>query len=330
MRVIAAALALVLSFGAAQDPPVRHEAPEVDRGTIAVLRRDGLMLPFAAFRGTRWQMPWPQGVRALELPINVASIPERWWGGWTPEGWQAWLLDGTTRELALVAPQMFQVHCAPRVGVRTDHMPREPLPFFRVEPFPKDGLAVTAGLRVEPVATVGPAEGDWSQLAVSLLEDFDRVETAEISMLSSVWKHPVGRDRRSQVPVQIESWYRTALDDGSMVSYIEAARKYPPGPDDEECGLETLFSGWVTHEKGRERPRAELGARITYCDRVGATFMRPFGRIRVAERIYWIAQVAGPETEWYIVAQLAPGRLRYVAEYFAGGRSSCGPTPRGG
>jgi hypothetical protein len=107
------------------------------------------------------------------------------------------------------------------------------------------------------------------------------------------------------------------------VSYIEASRSYPPGPEDEGCGLETLFNGWVTHEKGESEPRAEMQARVTYCDRVGAAFMQPFGRIRLRDRVFWVAQIAGPESEWYTVAQVDSGRVRYVAEYFAGSRESC-------
>ena len=331
MRTVASVAAFVLALGAVQfrsGPATSawrggQNEEAADRGTIAVLRRDGLMVPFAAFQGTRWVAQWPNNPRGLELPVNLDSVPERWWGGGeAPAGWQAWPIGGTARPLKPVKPQIYPIHCAQSIGVRTDYVSEIVAPRVQVEPYPKDGIAATAGVRVEPVDTV--SEGpDWSALAMTLLEEFNRAEDREASLISSAFPHPIARDKRRQTPVRIEALYRTALEDGTTVSYIEAARSYPPGPDDDECGLETLFTGWVTHEKGEKKPRVDLRARITYCDRVGATFMQPFGRIRVRDRMYWIAQVAGPESEWYVVAQIAPGRVRYVAEYFAGGRDSC-------
>jgi len=330
MRMAFAALTMALSLGAVHERSgfagyvfQERSAPEVDRGSIAVLRRDGLMVPFASFRGTRWVAQWPAGLRGVELPINLESIPERWWSGETPDGWRLWLPGGTPRAVTPAAPQIYRVHCDERIGLRTDYRPAEAPPLLPVEPYPKDGLAATAGIRVEPIASVDPAAPEWRALAVAMLGDFNRAEDRELSVISAAFSHPVDRDERRQVPVRLESWYRVTLDDGSTVSYIEAVRSYPPGPDDDGCGLETLFSGWVTHEKGKERLRADLRARITYCDRVGAAYMQPLGRVRLRDRVYWIAQVAGRESEWYIVVDIGSDRLRYVAEYLAGTRDSC-------
>lgn len=328
----AAALGIVLSgaatfrhtsvaTSAAQDDQAR-----ADRGTIAVLRRDGIIAPFASFRGTGWRAGWPADLRNVELPVNLASIPDRWWGGDRPEGWHAWTGGGPT-PLTTIAPRPYPIHCAQRLGLQTDYTPGIPPPAMQVEPFPKDGIAVSGGARVEEIEAVGPGAG-WSELAIALLSEINRIEDREVSAISPVFSHPVDRDDRHRQPVRIEHWYRTTLDDGTAVSYIEAVRSYPPGPEDEACGLETLIGGWVTHEKDKSEPRVDLHARITYCDRVGATFMQPFGRLRVRDRVYWIAQIAGPEVEWYTVAQIAPGRIRYVVEYMAGSRDSC-PFARG-
>jgi hypothetical protein len=311
------------STGLLQERSSDPDGPE--RGVLAVLRRDGIMFPFASFRGSTWTAPWPGGLRNVELPINLESIPERWWGGWRPESWQAWLSDGTSRDLRAAAPAQFRVHCAQRLGVRTDYRPSEAVPILPSEPFPKDGLAVTAGVRVEPIEIVRPSDREWSALAVVLLEQFDRAEDKELSSVSATsgWSHPVSRAKRHGLPVRIESWYRTTVDGDVAVSYIEAVRTYPPGPDDNGCGLETLFSGWVYDEKGKRTPRADLGARLTYCDRMNASYMLPLGRIRVRGHVFWIAQLSGHESEWYAVARITRTRANMVAEYFAGSRDSC-------
>ena len=328
MKLVITVLAVLLSFGAAQAPHAerKQEVPSVDRGVLAVLRRDGIMFPFASFRGTNWTAQWPGGLRNVELPINLASVPERWWGGWTPEEWHVWLLNGTNRPLRAIAPAQFRVHCALRLGVRTDYQPPEPAPALPTEPFPKDGLAVTAGIRVEPIDIVKAADADWGALAIELLDDFNRVEDDEIRAVASVsqWSHPSSRETRRKLPVRIESWYRTAVEENVIASYIEAVRSYPPGPEDDGCGLETLFGGWVYHVDGKLSRRIGLGARLTYCDRVNAAYMLPLGRIRLKDRLYWISQFSGHESEWYSVTELSRStRPRPVAEYFAGSHLSC-------
>lgn len=294
-----------------------------------MLRRDGLMIPFASFRGTRWVTQWPVGQAPgrrsapLERPINLRSIPERWWGGWTPEAWQAVLTDGTTRELEPLAPQPCRIYCAETISVRTDYRSAQRFPYPPIDPYPKDGLAVTAGIDVEPIRPVSSKVPEWPRLAVTLLDDFNRAEDREASVVSSIWSHPVKRDDRREFPVELESWYLTGLEGGAMVSYVEAVRRYPPGPDDDDCGVETLFSGWVIRQDG-DRPRwTDLRARITYCDRVGATYMQPLGRIQLRDRVYWIAEVSGRESEWYTVAEISRDRVRYVAEYPAGSLGTC-------
>lgn len=326
-RVALTVLAVLLSFGAAQSPsPERkQEEPRADRGVLAVLRRDGIMFPFASFRGSYWTAPWPGGLRNVELPINLGSIPGRWWGGRAPDSWQAWLLDGTNRPLRAVVPAQFRVHCALRLGVRTDYKPSDPVPVLPSEPFPKDGLAVSTGIPVEPIEIVKQTDAEWGVLAVALLDEFDRVEDAEIRAVANVsqWNHPFKREERRKQPVRIESWYRTAVEENVVASYIEAVRSYPPRPEDEGCGLETLIGGWIYHIDGKLSDRIALGARLTYCDRVNAAYMLPLGRIRVRDRLYWISQLSGHESEWYSVTELSRTRAKAVLEYFAGSHLSC-------
>jgi len=319
-------MALAVCAGVADEARAPRAAgpQEADRGVIAVLRRDGVMFPFATFRGTTWSAPWPGGVNNIELPINLASIPERWWGGWRPEAWQAWLTDGTARPIRALEPTQFRVHCGRRIGITTDYKAAEPIPMLPVNPFPKDGVAATAGTRIESIEIVGRSEEEWGALAIALLEDFDGVEDREVSAVAAIarWRHPTPAEDRHARPVRIESWYRTNVDDEVVASYIEAVRSYPPGPEDNGCGLETLFSGWVYHEKGK-LARRDLVARLTYCDRVNATYMLPFGRMRLRDRVYWLAQLSGHEAEWYAVAWLDRRRARVVVEYFAGSLDSC-------
>jgi hypothetical protein len=312
----------------AGQPPVRESAA-ADRGMVAVLRRDGLILPFAAFRGTTWSTPWPAYLQNLELPVNVEAIPERWWGGALDEDeavpkWTAWLTSGRSAPVSLTGVQLLRVRCETRLALRSDYRAAEPLPLIPVEPFPKDGLAITAGASLEPVEIVPPTEPAAAALIAAIMRDLNRVEEREIRLVAgSGWRHPIARGAREKLPVRLESLYRTSLPDGAQVSYIEAVRAYRARPEDDGCGLETLFSGWVLQEKGRAEPRVYLGSRITYCDRVGATYMLPFGTLRLRDRTFWISQLSGRDAEWYTVAELSRDRVRAVVEYPGGSGGGC-------
>jgi len=265
----------------------------------------------------------------LELPVNLEAIPERWWGGVVDESrarpnWTAWLTDGRNAPLSVTGVQLLRVHCATRMALRSDHRPAEPMPLMPVEPFPKDGLAVTAGVSVQRVQIVPPTDAAGAGLIAAIIKDLNRAEEREISAIAANgWRHPVPRREREKLPVKLESWYRTTLPDGTQASYIEAVRTYPVRPEDDGCGLETLMSGWVLQQKGRAEPRVQLGSRVTYCDRVGATYMLPFGTIQLRDRTFWISQLSGRSVEYYAVTELDRDRARVVAEYLGGRGSGC-------
>jgi hypothetical protein len=164
------------------------------------------------------------------------------------------------------------------------------------------------------------------------VSEFDKAEEKTVTMIRNMegWSHPAKRETRRAQPVTIEAWYRAPLDQpGWTASYIEAVRSYPPGPNDEGCGLETIFTGWALEDAASpRRAHAQLTARVTYCDRRGAAYMLPFGRFRVRNELYWAYQLSGFENEWYVVARLSPSRITFVVESYGGGREACPVRPR--
>lgn len=47
---------------------------------IGVMRRDGVIIPFAAHDGKRWSNAWPGPRLDLQVPITLSSVPKAWWG----------------------------------------------------------------------------------------------------------------------------------------------------------------------------------------------------------------------------------------------------------
>jgi hypothetical protein len=293
---------------------------------LGVVRNDGILLPFAAFDGSKWSTPWPfsrNDLRAVDLPVSVASVPRDWWGGEEPAPWNLWVRNANApRRLTLQSLATVRVGATRQLGFRTDHPPvLPPVPPFEL-PFPKIGLAVAGTATVTPVATMSSLAGAWRTFPEILRPDIDKAEERTIGVLRSraAWRHPFTRQARAALVPQLEAWYISTVPDSEVsLSYIEAVKKYPVLPGDDGCGLETFVSGWVHHsDKTGMKPRTNLKAVVSYCDRRSASYLLPFGQIQARGRTYWIVQLSGQDHEWYAVAEGGPERVKFVAEYQAG------------
>jgi hypothetical protein len=320
----AAALAVSLTAGV-----FGFQRPGADGPlTLGVLREDGILLPFAAFDGRRWSTPWPgaiggRGGGPRELPATLDAVPSGWWGRRVPSQWRLWPRDGQAASpLRLLGPAMTLVGEARRLGLRTDYRsPAAPLvPPFEL-PYPKAGLAVGGDATVEPIASVSRHVREFQQLGERLRQAIDQAEKRAIDLIAgrTGWRHPFDAKARALAVPEIEAWYTSALaQPDAAASYIEAVKKYPELPEDRGCGLESVITGWVHQSSRDQRLRPELTAVISYCDRARASYMLPLGKLRLADRTYWVYQMSGQDHEWYAVAELTPGRARLQAEYFAG------------
>jgi hypothetical protein len=295
-----------------------------DRGALAILRRDGILFPFASFSRDNWQITWPVDPPA-DIPTNLAAIPKRWWGTVAPEQWRVRLTNGADGTVNVSGPVVFPMFCEKRIGAQTNYRASEALPPKPVDPFPKDGLAITGRVPIDPIETVDPASPEWAPMVESLRGHFNKVEEGTVIgvRMRTGWHHPLSLWDRAKLPIKLESWYRSpSSEPGWSISYVEVVRQFPPGPDDKGCGLETLVSGWVHHFHGELR-KADLRAKLTYCDREGATYMLPLGRIRPWDRWYWVFQLSGYNAEWYDIVEIAKERTHLVVELYAGDRKNC-------
>jgi hypothetical protein len=298
-----------------------------DHLVLAVVRNDGILLPFAAFNGRKWSAPWPFlqrnfGPSTIEIPVNLASVPREWWGGEAPGDWRLWPRNSeTSRPLTLSTLVMMRIGINRQIGFRTDQPPvLPPVPPFEL-PFPKIGIAVAGDTPVTPIATVSALSPTWKVFAESLRAEINKAEDRALGAISvsSSWRHPVKREVRATVISELEAWYVTAVGTGDeRLSYVEAVKKYPLQPEDEGCGLETFVSGWVHHDGQRQKIKTRLNAVVTYCDRRGVSYMLPFGQMRVNDRVHWIVQMSGRDHEWYAVVEGTFDRVKYLAEFQAG------------
>ena len=307
--------ALTLAIQTIAATPAQPEKNQNGRFAVAVLRHDGTVIPFAAFDGKNWTSPWPTDLRFVEIPIGTESISDKWWGKAGPISVMTVWIHGVSRgQIRLSRPIVLPVMCGTRLGMVTDYAfaQRVALPFE--QPYPKDGLAVSGEQTVEAIEELSDKSSEWKTMAESLREPVAKAEQTAIAAFTD-WKDPIPRSTRRATAVEIEAMYRAPMDTPGWVAYyIEAIKRYAPGPDDEDCGLVTSSNGWVyVDPKGKQR--ASFTARVTYCDRRGVTYMLPLGLIKAHDRTYWVYQLSGYGREGYAITRPTPKTLEMQVQY---------------
>jgi hypothetical protein len=291
-------------------------APNRNAFTVGVLRRDGLIVPFATWDGKRWRDEWPKPEQDPNVPISLASIPDDWWGHAAPaETWHVWAGGASAPAAVHVRqPDWYAAQCLRQIGLRTDYRAAAPPP-PDVQPYPKDGLAVSSTVPVLPIDTA-PA-GEPSEVMV---EAFDEAESKLVD--EGPWRLPPAIPRgdagRARVPVTVEAEYVFADVDGTRYYYIEMSRTYVEPGFVARCGNISFGSGWFVHRRGHDLEPLGFDVSIGECDRYGFAYMLPLGVMRLRDRVYWIAQWSGWDYERYAIVELTPDKAKPVLSVYGG------------
>ena len=294
-------------------------AAERQKFTLAALRRDGVIIPFASFDGKSWSLHWPDSDAREPLPISLADVPKKWWGPQGPDvPWTARLSDGVTRPLTLGKPVHAKVFCSGHPAIATDHRggpvdPREPT-------VAKDGLAIAGDVKVEDIINISVRAPEAKRVIDLITDEFNRQEKIATEHFMG-WTHPYGPDERKTYPIELEAFYRSteSTPKGAWkTTYVEAIRRLPTRPVDRGCGLITFARGWLTEQEGK-KPIFDIGARVTYCDRAEVAFMQPFGRLHLDNEAYWVYQVSSWRDEFYAVSRVRPEGVKAMVVIAGGG-----------
>jgi hypothetical protein len=299
-------------------------APAPGAFTVAILRRDGMLVPFANFDGKRWRNPWPAPGKPESMPITTAEIPKGWWPDKQP------LIDWKLIPIGAKNPTMpasvrvtginwFLAACQPGVGLRTDYKPAILPPPPRVHPYPKDALAVSGDIRIDPIELVEPTDKVPQSLTALLPDAVGSPEEKAVEALSvRGWTHSYTKPEREKTPVHLEALYRVRqMLDGRDLYYFEAVKRYflPKEPaiapkasiphagekPDQTCDLITFTWGWFTTTPEGRILNLMPKVLITSCDYKNARFMLPLGTVTIDNERLWIVQWSNPTSESYMV-----------------------------
>jgi hypothetical protein len=283
-----------------------------DAFAVGVLRRDGVILPFAVFDGKKWSSPWPGPTGDLTVPIDLRAVPKGWWGVGAPlEMWQIAPGDGAGAA-RIVQPDWVNIHCARYVGLRSDYQPPQPAPPRTTQPYPKDGLAVSPPHAIDRVEILPPASPELRALLPAVHTAFNDAERD----VESQYGHPISRRAREGIAPTVEAVY--AYGDSPRVYYVEALRPYRQlGQQVGDCSAVGSGTGWFVRSGGEVR-LLTMVVDILNCDRQSASYMLPLGVVRLNDRLFWLAQFSGWDHERYVVLEVKKKSVDVVVNRWGG------------
>ncbi len=286
-----------------------------DAFVMGVLRRDGVVVPFATWDGKRWRSDWPAPEQDPDVPISLASVPLRWWGRAQPDAsWQVWTRQPTPHPVRVRQPDWFKAQCLRQIGLRTDYRPAELPPPPDVHPYPKDGLALSAMEPVSPILVL--PSGQPTRVMIDAFED------SEAALLRGIGRSPPGvshdEDERARIPLTVEAEYAFDGAASTRYYYVEMSREYGHDRGDRSCSAVVFGAGWFARDPDGMHPLG-FDVSLADCDRYGLAYMLPLGALRLNGRIYWVGQWSGWDFERYTIVELTPKKARQVLSVYGGG-----------
>ncbi len=280
-----------ISFGApppSPGPALQARGPAVNSFTIAVLRRDGVVIPIVSYGTGGWTDRWPKAGHRQDIPISVEEAPKGWWADKRPiADWTAWPMNGQSRAVRVKSPVNLLVECQPQVGLQTDYQSAMPRERADTQPFPKDGLATAGDVRIDPVALLDARSPEWSAISARIAA---QVGAAEPGLLKD-WqvRTPISEQLRAETPFTPEVLFSTPdVKPGGTLIYFEGVKRYPPQV--------TLPGGLITYAVGFVRirpdgsPEIKMSATLSDRRREGLLYSLVLGSFHMGSRLFWVVQ----------------------------------------
>lgn len=286
--------------------------------TVGVLRRDAIIVPLATYDGKEWKNYWPRPSGDVDIPMNLRSVPKKWWGPMGPlDTWQVWA-GPQPQTVHVRQPDWLDTYCQKQVGLRTDYQPRVWPPPADTQPYPKDGLAVSPPQPIQPIERVATDSSEAAAVQ-AVLRDGYAVQQERAIARAEEQGADVHPDRKTldALPITIESLYATGTA-ARRVYWVESNREYKNGGS---CGAVLFGAGWLVFQSGK-LSSAAFNVDMVPCHRQTLLYMLPLGVMSLPTGVYWIAQWSGWEREAYGVFDIGQ---KDIEQKLAVAGGSCTP-----
>lgn len=329
-RVLAALIVSTLALSAAgpvEETSARRASSAQQPGewlSVAVLRSDGVVVPFAAYWQGFWLTPWPAPEGDSPDSNSVANLSEAWFTR-DEKFTTDWYAGGWSRRAAvrLRAARLVEVdnHCQKNWGLQTNYRGTKHKPN---EHHRNVGLALSERREIVAPAKLDAGAKNLNVVRSQMLRHFEEAEEdwlARPDMASRAKSFPARAERVRRAPVVV-SLYRVELGGGRRLYYFEAERRYPKprGAPDANCEHVSALNGMLL-QTNRGAPRlVEHQFWLSDCDGKESGRGVPLGLIRDNRREFLIMQEHGYEDENYAIMELlSGGTLRRLRRIGGGG-----------
>ena len=291
---------------------ITSAAAQGQRFTVAIVRPDGALVPFAAYDAGRWERAWPEPDEATDAKA-VDSVPSVWRrrDGRVPDVWRVWPSSGAPGITVQVnGVEVVEAHCQRQIALKTD------LSSAKAEHPLKFGIAIdSASIPVSAVEEVHRSDAQWAAAERAALASFSQLEAAQAT------RDRGQLPRETPAPVaQITALYRQIKTPRSPM-YFVAEKKYSTAryPEYAQCTAVTIMTGWLMPTDTGTYAVLQPRVFLTDCDAKEARRAVPFGAFRVSNQLYWVIQEHGYEDESYLIVELRQSGIRYPIEVNGGG-----------
>jgi hypothetical protein len=281
--------------------------------TVAVVRDDGRLVPFAAWNGASWEAAVLAG--ALSTAPALDDISGVWsrQGERLPRTWRVWRAAGGPPLWARVrAAEVVDHHC-------------------------ERGLALATNLRMPPTEEFAGVESTFGVAMHDLAVHVRTIEVVAASTLRSAAERVIRPAFDSREKARAEETQRTLPHDRPIPAvritrllrqagrsrsplYFEAERVYATGPGgDLSCPFHTIMTGWLGSTDDGGLALLDSSVFVTDCDRKEARSGLPLAALRVASHWFWIMREHGYEDETFHIVETGPAHVREALEVEGGG-----------
>jgi hypothetical protein len=254
--------------------------------TVAVLREDGVLIPFARYHQGSWLNPWPKPDGYIESN-TIADLKRPWFAqDQRPKNtWYSWSAKGGGKTLTASSVVQVDSHCDQIWGLRSDFSNQTSSNYLS-----NIGLAIDEKLHPEGLREDSEA-ADRNDLASFLAPVFVKAESGELAKKVPAAKRKVGKLNLSQL-------YRGPEIKGQYLYYVEATKEYPmpADPQSPDCKVTSLFSGWFSRVPGKNFELLNHDVSTTDCEGMGATHRSPLGIFHLDDRVF----VVTSDSRWEV------------------------------
>jgi hypothetical protein len=314
--------------------------PQLDRsqnaGTspfkVSILRKDGILIPFAEYREGKWSAPLPKREGYGSSENSLADLPEAWFvkDNEFSTTWYFRQIDGPPQTLKAGQTVKVQNHCQENWGLSSDY-PGKPVEANTVHH--NLGMALDLENRIDNPFELTNSSPE-SKVVISFIQTaFDKAEApmirefnASINQVSVSNPSPhftpyPSDDDRKKMKLDIRKLYRyRSAIDNQYFYYFEVLKEYkkPLDSHDPMCDKVSAYSGWM-RQNNREGPiLLDSQLTLTDCDMKEIEFIKPLGILTMGERTFIFTEDHAWESESYSIFEITGPSVKRVLKVYGG------------